>query len=156
MNKKLVVYFSASGTTKKIAEEFAKITGADIHEIKASISYTDEDLDWNDSNSRSSREMRDLKSRPEIAEKLSNMNEYDVIYLGFPIWWETAPKIISTFLESYDFSGKKIITFATSGGSGMGNITSELKISAPNAEFISGKVLRTNDIEDFFKSLNIE
>lgn len=117
MSKKLTAYFSASGVTKRYAEKIAKATGADLFEIKPKVPYTNVDLDWRNSNSRSSVEMKDPDSRLEIAEKLADMEEYDTVFVGFPIWWYVAPTIIDTFLESYDFSGKTVIPFATSGGS---------------------------------------
>lgn len=141
MSKNLVAYFSASGVTKKYAERISEITGADLFEIKPSVPYTDADLDWRDSQSRSSVEMKDPDSRPEIAEKLSDMGEYDTVFLGFPIWWYVAPTIIDTFLESYDFSGKKIVPFATSGGSGMGKTVDVLKKVCPNADIKDGEVI---------------
>lgn len=140
MSKKLVAYFSASGVTAKVAEKLAKETNADIYEIKPAVPYTKADLNWMDKTSRSSIEMSDHNSRPEIADKNANISEYDMIYLGFPIWWYIAPAIINTFLESYDFSGKKIILFATSGGSGFGKTLVNLKSSAVGAEIIEGKV----------------
>lgn len=149
MNKKLVVYFSATGTTKKVAQMIADKQGADLYEITSSTPYTSADLNWNDENSRSSMEMKAISSRPEIAGKISNIREYDTFYLGFPIWWGVAPRIINTFLESYNFSGKKIITFATSGGSSIGNSTNELKVSAPQAAFINGKVITPSEVDDF-------
>lgn len=115
MSKKLVAYFSASGVTKKVGEKLAEVSGADLFEIKPSALYTNADLNWMNKKSRSSVEMADPSSRPEIAEKLDNMADYDTVIIGFPIWWYTAPTIIKTFLESYDFSGKKIALFATSG-----------------------------------------
>ena len=118
MDKKLVAYFSASGVTRGVAEALAEAAGADLYEIKPEIPYTAADLNWNDRKSRSTLEMRDPDSRPKILEKYDKINEYSVIFLGFPIWWYTAPAIIKTFLESYDLRGKKIILFATSGGSG--------------------------------------
>ncbi len=139
--KKLVAYFSVSGVTKKAAERLAKITGADLFEIKPAVLYTSADLDWTNSKSRSTVEMKNPDSRPEIAEKLNNMEEYDTVYIGFPIWWYVAPTIIDTFLESYDFSGKTLIPFATSGGSGMGKTVEVLKKVCPNANWKSGKVL---------------
>ena len=139
--KKLVAYFSVSGVTKKAAERLAKITGADLFEIKPAVLYTSADLDWTNSKSRSTVEMKNPDSRPEIAEKLNNMDEYDTVYIGFPIWWYVAPTIIDTFLESYDFSGKTLIPFATSGGSGMGKTVEVLKKVCPNANWKSGKVL---------------
>lgn len=141
MSKKLVAYFSASGVTAKYAEKLSEITGADLFEIKPSIKYTDADLDWMDKNSRSTVEMKNPDSRPEIAEKLSDMEQYDTIFVGFPIWWYVAPTIIDTFLESYDFSGKTIIPFATSGGSGMGKTEEVLRKVCPNADIKNGKVI---------------
>lgn len=127
MSKKLVAYFSASGVTKKVAEQLSQVAGADLFEIRPAVPYTDADLNWRDTHSRSSVEMNDPHSRPNIAETLSTMADYDVIFLGFPIWWYTAPTIIHTFLESYDFSNKTIVPFATSGGSGFGKTIESLK-----------------------------
>lgn len=141
MSKKLVAYFSASGVTKSYAERLAKAAGADLFEIKPSVPYTDADLNWQNSNSRSSVEMNNHDSRPEIAEKLSDMSSYDTVFVGFPIWWYVAPTIIDTFLESYDFSGKTIIPFATSGGSGMGKTASVLRQVCPAADIKDGKLL---------------
>ena len=140
MSKKLVAYFSASGTTKKAAERLAKATGADLFEIKPKVPYSSADLNWMDKKSRSSVEMSDKKFRPEISDIDVSVEQYDEIILGFPIWWYVAPTIMNTFLESYNFSGKKIVLFATSGGSGFGNTVSELKLSAPDAVIIEGKV----------------
>lgn len=142
MSKKLVAYFSASGVTAKVADLLADAVGADIHEIKPKVPYSKADLNWLDKKSRSSVEMADKKIRPEIAESNVRIEEYNVIFLGFPIWWYVAPTIINTFLEKYDFSGKKIILFATSGGSKFGNTVEELKVSvADNVEIIEGKLL---------------
>ncbi len=141
MAKKLVAYFSASGTTKKTAELLAEAAGADLYEITPKVAYTKADLNWMDKKSRSSVEMNDKKFRPEIEDKDANIAEYDEIILGFPIWWYVAPTIINTFLESYDFSGKKIVLFATSGGSGFGNTVSELQPSVPGADIVEGKLL---------------
>lgn len=142
MSKKLVAYFSASGVTAKVAEMLADAVGADIHEIKPKIPYTKADLNWMDKKSRSSIEMADKKSRPEIAESNLQMEGYDVVFLGFPIWWYVAPTIINTFLESHNFTGKKIILFATSGGSGFGETVEELAVSiADGVEIIEGKLL---------------
>ena len=152
MSKKLVAYFSASGVTAGVAEKLAKEANADIYEIKPAVQYTKADLNWQDKNSRSSIEMSDHNSRPEIADKNADISKYDTIYLGFPIWWYIAPTIINTFLESYDFSGKKIILFATSGGSGFGKTLINLKSSAVGAEIIEGKVNPTsNDISAIAK-----
>ena len=140
MGKKLVAYFSASGTTKKTAQLIAKATGADLYEITPKVAYTEADLNWMDKKSRSSVEMNDKKFRPEVEDKDAHIAEYDEIILGFPIWWYVAPTIVNTFLEKYDFTGKKIVLFATSGGSGFGNTVSELKISAHDAVIVEGKV----------------
>lgn len=150
--KKLVAYFSASGVTKDLAERIANFARADIFEIKPEREYTKEDLNWKDKKSRSSVEMSDPTSRPAIAEKLSNMDEYDVVFVGFPIWWYVAPTIIDTFLESYDFSGKKIIPFATSGGSGLGKTVEVLKpLCSETTEWIQGKILNRASDEEIKK-----
>ena len=142
MSKKLVAYFSASGVTAKVADMLADAVGADIHEIRPKVPYTKADLNWMNKKSRSSIEMADKTIRPEIAESNVKIENYDVIFLGFPIWWYVAPTIINTFLESADFSGKKIILFATSGGSKFGKTVQELKISVPDScEIIEGKLL---------------
>lgn len=142
MSKKLVAYFSASGVTAKVADLLADAVGADIHEIRPKVPYTKADLNWMDKKSRSSIEMADKKIRPEIAESNVRVEEYDVVFLGFPIWWYVAPTIVNTFLESHDFSGKKIVLFATSGGSKFGNTVEELKVSvADDVEIIEGKLL---------------
>ena len=142
MSKKLVAYFSASGVTAKVAEMLADAVGADIHEIRPKVPYTKADLNWMDQNSRSSVEMRNKAFRPEIAENHIQMDDYDVVFLGFPIWWYVAPTIINTFLESHDFSGKKIILFATSGGSKFGKTVEELKVSASaDTEITEGRLL---------------
>ena len=148
MSKILVAYFSASGVTKTEAERLAKAAGADLFEIKPAVPYTRADLDWTNKNSRSSVEMNDPDSRPEIAEQLSNMEDYDIVFIGFPIWWYVAPTIINTFVESYDFSGKTIVPFATSGGSGMGKTVEVLKPLCPAANWEKGKMLnRVSDRE---------
>lgn len=135
MSKTLVAYFSATGTTKRLAQSLAELAGADLFEIKPEIPYTKADLDWMDSKSRSSIEMNDASSRPAIAEKLDSMSDYDTVFVGFPIWWYVAPTIISAFLESYDFSGKTVIPFATSGSSGAGKTDSILHALCPNANW---------------------
>ncbi|MBR1442383.1 MAG: NAD(P)H-dependent oxidoreductase [Firmicutes bacterium] len=140
MSKKLVAYFSASGVTAKLAKKLSETAGADIYEIKPEVPYTNADLNWQDKNSRSSVEMKDVNSRPSISDKNANIAEYDIICVCFPIWWYVAPTIINTFLESYDFSGKKIVLYATSGGSGFGKTVSNLKNSVKNAEITEGKV----------------
>ena len=139
MSKKLVAYFSASGVTEKMAKTLAEVTGADLFEIQPAVPYTTADLDWMNKKSRSSVEMSNPDSRPEIGNKIPDMGQYDTVFVGIPIWWYVAPTIINTFLESYDFTGKKIATFATSGGSGMGKTDSILKKCAPNADWKEGK-----------------
>ena len=141
MKKTLVAYFSATGTTAAAAKKLAAAAGADLYEIKPAVPYTKEDLNWMNKKSRSSVEMNDKSSRPELADKNASVSGYDLILVGFPIWWYVAPTIINTFLESYDFSGKKIVLFATSGGSGFGRAVESLKGSAPGAEIAEGKVL---------------
>ncbi len=141
MSKSLVAYFSASGITKKIAEEIAQEGGFDLYEITPQKAYTKADLNWMDKKSRSSVEMNDKSLRPAIAGKELDVSGYDTILLGFPIWWYVAPTIINTFLEAYDFAGKKIVLFATSGGRGFGNTVKELQPSAPDAMIVEGKLL---------------
>lgn len=153
MSKKiLVAYFSASGVTAKAAWKLSEAMGADLHEIKPKVPYSSADLNWMDKKSRSSVEMNDPSSRPTIAEKLADMEKYDVVFVGFPIWWYVAPTIINTFLESYDFSGKTIIPFATSGGSGMGKTNEKLGPSCPGATLLQGKLLNGNLSEDSLKN----
>lgn len=132
MSRRLVAYFSATGTTAKVAETLADAIGANLFEIEPEVPYTKEDLDWRNKNSRSSVEMKDKAFRPAIVNADAGIQEYDEIFIGFPIWWYVAPTIINTFLEKYDFSGKKIVLFATSGGSGFGNTMEELKDSVSN------------------------
>lgn len=156
MSKKLVAYFSATGTTRKVAETLAEVAGADLYEITPKTPYTSADLNWMDKKSRSSVEMSDKKIRPEIVDNEPQVENYDVILIGFPVWWYVAPTIINTFLEKYDFSGKKIVLFATSGGSGFGNTVKELQPSAPSAEIEEGKLLnRVNrqEMENWVKTL---
>lgn len=140
MSKKLVAYFSASGTTRKIAEMIAQAAEADLYEITPKQPYSKADLNWMDKKSRSSVEMSDKKFRPEITDTDAQIDGYDEVILGFPIWWYVAPTIINSFLENYDFSGKRIVLFATSGGSGFGNTVSELQLSAPDAGIVEGRV----------------
>lgn len=140
MSKKLVAYFSASGRTASLAQKLSQAAGADLYEIKPAVPYTTADLNWQNKQSRSSVEMSDKSSRPALADKNADIAAYDTVYVGFPIWWYIAPTIINSFLESYDFSGKKIILFATSGGSGFGSAVANLKTSAPGAQIIEGKV----------------
>ncbi len=150
--KNLVAYFSASGITKEVAKKLANVVEGDLYEIVPEIPYTKEDLNWMDKNSRSSIEMRDHSSRPGIDGGLGSINEYDTIYLGFPIWWYIAPTIVNTFLESYDFSGKKIIVFATSGSSGLGNTIEELKPSCSiSTNWLGGDRLKSTISEEELK-----
>ena len=141
MSKKLVAYFSASGTTANVAKNLAKAAGADLYEIKPAVPYSKADLNWMDKQSRSSVEMRDKSSRPALADADANIADYDTIFIGFPIWWYVAPTIINSFLEAYDFSGKKIVLFATSGGSGFGKAVESLQPSAPKATIVEGAIL---------------
>lgn len=141
MSKRLVAYFSASGVTGKVAKMVAEAAGADLYEIRPKQLYTKADLNWMDQNARSTIEMKDKKIRPEIVDTDVQIAEYDEILIGFPIWWYVAPTIIHTFLEKYDFTGKKIVLFATSGGSGFGNTVKELEPSAPGATIVEGKLL---------------
>jgi len=142
MSKKLVAYFSASGVTAKVAQMLADVLDADIHEIQPKVPYTKADLNWMNKKSRSSVEMNNKTIRPELAESNIRIDGYDVVFLGFPIWWYVAPTIINTFLESADFSGKKIILFATSGGSKFGKTVEELKVSvSADTQMIEGKLL---------------
>lgn len=141
MSKKLVAYFSASGVTAAAAKNLAEAAEAELYEIKPQVPYTRADLDWTDKSSRSSVEMNDKSSRPPLADQEAHVENYDTIFLGFPIWWYTAPTIINTFLERYDFTGRTIILFATSGGSGFGRTAADLKASAPGAVIREGKLL---------------
>lgn len=144
MSKKiLVAYFSASGVTAKAAKKLADTAQADLYEIKPEVPYTRADLDWMDKKSRSSVEMNDKTSRPAIADKTVNLEEYDTIFVGFPIWWYVAPTIINTFLESYNMTGKTIIPFATSGSSGMGKTNEKLMPSCPGAKLLEGRVFKS-------------
>ena len=144
MSRKLVAYFSASGVTATVAENLSDALGTDLFEIVPKVRYTKADLDWRDKTSRSTLEMNDSASRPEIESLRDNIAEYDTIYVGFPIWWYVAPTIINTFLESYDLAGKTIIPFATSGGSGMGKTNEKLAPSCPGATLKAGKVFSMN------------
>lgn len=141
MSNKLVAYFSATGKTAKLAEKLASGIGAELYEIKPEVKYERADLNWMNKKSRSSIEMNDKSIRPAIVKGDLDVSGYDTVYLGFPIWWYVAPTLINTFLEAYDFSGKKIVLFATSGSSGFGNAAAELQPSAPNAEITEAKVL---------------
>ncbi len=139
--KILVAYFSATGTTARVAKDLAEGIGADLFEIRPVIPYTRQDLDWHDKKSRSSVEMKDPSSRPAIAATVKDMGQYQTVFVGFPIWWHRSPTIISTFLESHDFSGKTIIPFATSGGSGLGSTESIFRECCPKAIVRKGRVL---------------
>ena len=152
MSKSLVAYFSATGTTAKLADTLAAAAGADLYEIKPEVPYTAADLNWMDKKSRSSIEMNDKSFRPAVSGKVNNMEQYDVIYVGFPIWWYVAPTIINTFLESYDLTGKTIVPFATSGGSGMGKTNEELKSSCKDARLKEGRKFSAHAAEDELKA----
>ena len=143
MSRKLVAYFSASGVTAKVAETLSEAIGADLCEIEPAVPYTKKDLNWMDKKSRSTVEMNDPASRPAIAGTRDNMADYNTVFVGFPIWWYVAPHIINTFLESYDMTGKTIIPFATSGGSGMGKTNESLTPSCKGAKLIEGKVFKS-------------
>ena len=144
-NKMLVAYFSATGTTKNVATELATVANADLHEIKPAQAYTSADLDWHNKQSRSSVEMANKSSRPAITDKLANMSDYQTVYVGFPIWWDTAPTIVNTFFESYDFKGKTVYLFATSGGSSINKAVSDLKATYPEINIKSGRLLNVAD-----------
>lgn len=151
MSRTLVAYFSASGTTERLAKRLAAAIGADLYEIEPEIPYTGKDLDWMNKKSRSSVEMRDKSFRPAVAGDVWDMGEYDTIFVAFPIWWYVAPTIVNTFLEQHDLRGKKVITLATSGGSGMGNTNKELAPSCPGAELKEGKVFSADTGEDVLR-----
>lgn len=153
--KRLVAYFSATGVTRKRAQKLAELAGADLFEIKPEVLYTKADLDWTDKNSRSTIEMNNKDIRPALEKADCKIGDYDVIYLGFPIWWHVAPTLINTFLETYDFSGKKIVLFATSGSEGFGKTLSELIPSAENADIIEGRILNgILDEKDYFEVIS--
>ena len=152
MAKTLVAYFSASGVTAKLAKTLAAAANADLFEIRPVTPYTAKDLDWMDKKCRSSIEMQDKSSRPEMAEMLSGCAQYDTVFVGFPIWWYEAPHIIETFLESCDLSGKTVVPFATSGGSSMGKTSKILEPSCPGAKVLEGKVLRASASEAELKA----
>lgn len=139
MSKTLVAYFSASGTTAKVAKKMAEAIGADLFEIKPETPYSGADLNWQNKNSRSSVEMNDRSSRPAIAVKAADMPQYDVVFVGFPVWWYREPSIIDTFMESYDFAGKTVIPFATSGGSNLGDSAANMQKLAKGAKVVNGK-----------------
>ena len=147
-HKILVAYFSATGTTKGVAEHIANGLNADIYEIVPEDPYTDADLDYNDNNSRTTIEMNDPDARPAISGSVENMEQYDIIFVGYPIWWGEAPRIVSTFMESYDFSGKTIVPFCTSGGSGIGSSASNLERLTSGATWLDGRRLNGSDSQD--------
>ncbi len=159
MSRKLVAYFSASGVTAKVAETLSEAIGADLYAIEPEVPYTKADLNWMDKQSRSTLEMKDLSSRPAIKGGCDNMDEYDTIFVGFPIWWYVAPTIINTFLESYELAGRTIVPFATSGSSGMGKTNEKLQPSCPNSKLIEGKVFKKtvgkDELAEWVKSLNV-
>lgn len=153
--KVLVTYFSATGVTKKAALQLAKVAGGDVAEITPVAAYTDADLDWHDKQSRSSVEMRDVASRPGMKNKI-DVSGYSTVYIGFPVWWNLAPRIINTFIESVDLKGKKIVLFATSGGSTISNSVKEIKASYPSLQIVKGKCLNSlsdRELKDFVKSI---
>ncbi|MBO6168824.1 MAG: NAD(P)H-dependent oxidoreductase [Bacteroidales bacterium] len=142
-DKTLVAYFSATGTTEAVAKDLAEVTGATLYEIKPEVKYSAADLDWTVKTSRSSVEMQDRSSRPAIKKDLKDANKYDVIYIGFPVWWYTAPTIINTFIEAYGFKGKTVIFFATSGGSSIDKANTEFKAQYPEIKWKAGKTLNS-------------
>lgn len=157
MNKKLVAYFSCSGTTKELAEVIADKVGGDLFEIEPKEAYTEEDLDYNNENSRCTVEMSDMSSRPEVGEVVENFSDYDTIYVGYPIWWGKAPTIINSFLESYDLDGKTVIPFATYHSSGIGESDKYLEPSCEGANYVSAKGFSMNYTDDEVDEwLNIE
>ena len=137
----LVAYFSATGTTARAATALAKAVGGELYEIRPAVPYTSADLNWMDKGSRSSLEMKDTRSRPALADTAAPVAGHDVIFLGFPVWWYVAPTLLNTFLEAYDFTGKTIVLFATSGGSGLGRSAAGLRPSAPGARILDGRML---------------
>ena len=151
MSKILVSYFSASGVTRNVAENIAKFVEGDLFEIEPKEKYTREDLDWKNKKSRSSVEMQNREYRPEIKEKSIDISNYDIILIGFPIWWGVAPTVVNTFLESRDFSGKTLIPFCTSGGSGMAYCENDLRRTYPNYTWKEGKRLIGNEDRDFIE-----
>lgn len=148
MGKKLVAYFSATGTTKKLAEKLASAIGADLFEIAPKVPYTSADLNWTDKHSRSTLEMNDPASRPEIAKTFGSLDGYDTVFVGFPVWWYVAPTIVNTFLESCDLTGMTVVPFATSGGSRMGKTNEKLAPSCAGARLVEGRVFRLSVSED--------
>lgn len=152
-NKTLIAYFSASGVTARAAKEMAEAVGADLYEIRPKQPYTKEDLDWTNKESRSTLEMNDPDCRPAIAEPVRDMGQYDTVMVGFPVWWYVEPRIIDTFLESYDFSGKILIPFATSGGSGIDRAEKSMQDHCPAADWRKGQLLSGSGASDFAKQM---
>lgn len=148
MNNKIICYFSATGTTQKVAEKLASLVNGDLFEIKPVKKYTSEDLNWHDKNSRTSLESEDKTIRPAIENKIDNIEKYDTVLIGFPIWWYEAPRIINTFIENTNLENKKVYLFATSGGSGIDGSLNNLKQEYPNINFVSGKILSRNITSD--------
>lgn len=156
MSNKLVAYFSCTNSTENVAKTVAKAVEADIYKIEPKVPYTQADLDWNDRNSRTSVEMRDFSCRPEIVGGVHNMSSYDIVLIGFPIWWYNAPNIIKTFLESYDFSGKKLACFATSGSGDIVKAEAVLKSLVKSADWLDGKILNNEtEINEWISQLEI-
>ena len=156
--KILVAYFSATGTTAAVAKDLAEVTGVTLYEIKPEVKYTAEDLDWRDKESRSSVEMQDRSSRPAIVKDLKDADSYDVVYIGFPVWWYTAPTLINTFIETYGFKGKTVVFFATSGGSNIDNANAEFKAAYPEINWKDGKTLNQatqDDIKVWVESIGL-
>ena len=156
--KTLVAYFSATGTTESVAKDLAKVTGATLYEIKPEVAYTDADLDWRDKTSRSTLEMQDPASRPAIVKDLADADSYDVIFIGFPVWWYTAPTLINTFIEAYGFEGKTVVFFATSGGSSIDKANADFKAAYPKINWVDGKVLNNvidGDIKAWVDGLGV-
>lgn len=151
--KSMVIYFSATGRTRTAAERIKEMSGSDIYEIKPAVPYTKADLNWLSKKSRSSVEMKDKASRPEIIDDIPDLTEYGTVYLGFPIWWYVAPRIVNTFLEKADLKGKKIVLFATSGSSGFGFTLKGLEPSAPEAAFIEGSVLKPKGKDEDYRKV---
>ena len=161
MGKNLVVFFSASGVTANVSKNLAEAIGADLYEIKPEAPYSKADLDWNNKKSRTTVEMHDQTFRPAIADKNANIADYDTVFVGFPIWWYVAPTIVNTFLESYDFGGKTVVVFATSGGSGFGETLKKLRPSlSEDAVLIEGKLLSAMstkaEMAEWAASLNLQ
>ena len=160
MSKTLVAFFSASEQTKDAAQEISKLLKCDIYEIKPKVKYTGSDLNWNKKDSRSTIECKNRSSRPELADKNANISKYDTILVGFPVWWYLAPNIILTFLESYDFTGKKVVVWGTSWSSGMGKTTEEITKIAKGANVVEGVIFnkdhrKTSDYQKFISSLKL-